>query len=363
MPSKNSVTLLNNFTNRDIGQHIPKKLGVLYMFGVRALTMQPVTSCNGNARISHSGTRAAAEQQMYRLLHHKRLFLLVWRAVSRQLPLKDSDVVNVDYSNLGPLAILGFAKQTRRGRAIPVLMRSLASNTQGQQKTHPKYQKLKDYYSNWKKVMEADQFSFVTKSLALLSYLYATQPKLVFDRGFANKTIVGFLMKRSWIFYIRMRDDYWVECEGEKTRVRDLAHGDHVIYWNGLHLRLIVTQPRKRYIQPWYIITNDRLTNIHKVTKLYYHRFEIEESFRDLKSLFLLKWSRIRTWQSLRVLLCFMSLAIIVAMALFKPNVRAETGQIVHLKKSLSIVRMWQEQLNKERLRLTTPKLQFHAVF
>lgn len=188
--------------------------------------MQPVTSCNGNARISHSGNRVAAEQQMYRLLHHKKLFLLVWRAVSKQLPLKDSDVVNVDYSNLGPLAILGFAKQTRRGRAIPVLMRSLASNTQGFQKTKPKYQKLKDYYAQWKKTVQADQFTFVIKSLLLLRYLYASQPRLVFDRGFANKTIVRFLMNCNWIFYIRMRDDYWVEHEGKRMRIRDLAQGD-----------------------------------------------------------------------------------------------------------------------------------------
>jgi hypothetical protein len=363
MPSKNSVTLLNKFTNRDIGHHIPKKLYSLYQFGVRAFTIQPVTSCNGNARISHLGSRAAAEQQMYRLLRHKKLFLLVWRAVSKQLPLKDSDVVNVDYSNLGPLAILGFAKQTRRGRAIPVLMRSLASNTQGQKKTHPKYQKLKDYYSSWKKTVEADQFSFVTKSLTLLRYLYATQPRLVFDRGFANKTIVQFLISSNWVFYTRIRDNYWVECSGLHTRVRDLAQGDYTVVWGGITLRLIITKPRKRYVQPWYILTNDTVTSMSKITKLYYHRFEIEESFRDLKSLFLLKWSRIRTWQSLRVLLCFMSLAVIVAMALFKPNQQAEAEQTIHPKKSLSIVRMWQEQLNKERLRLTTSKLQFHAGF
>jgi len=194
MPSQNSVTQCNKFVSRDIGKHIPKKLHYLFLFGVRAFMLQPVTSCNSNARVSHQGSRNAAEQQMYRLLRHSKLFLLVWKAVAIQLPLKDNDLVNVDYSNLGLLAILSFAKQTKRGRAIPVLMRSLASNTQGQKKTHPKYQKLKEYYLTWKKTVQADQYTFVIKSLILLLYLYSTQPKLVFDRGFANKTIVEFLV-------------------------------------------------------------------------------------------------------------------------------------------------------------------------
>jgi hypothetical protein len=321
--------------------------------------LQPVTSCNSNARVSHQGSRNAAEQQMYRLLRHSKLFLLVWKAVAIQLPLKDNDLVNVDYSNLGLLAILGFAKQTKRGCAIPVLMRSLASNAQGQKKTHPKYQKLKEYYLTWKKTVQADQYTFVIKSLILLRYLYSTQPKLVFDRGFANKTIVEFLVNNNWAFYIRMREDFRVSLNGDICYISGLPQGSHTIIWSGQSLRLVITKQRSRYPQPWYIITNDNITSPDKIARFYYHRFEIEESFRDLKGLFNLKGSRIRTWQSLRVVLCFMSLAVIVAMSLFKSNTVGNNMP----KKSLSIVRMWQEQINKERLRLTTRRLQIGGVF
>jgi len=358
MPSKYSITQCNKFVSRDIGEHIPKKLHGLFLFGVRSFTLQSITSCNSNARVSHQGSRNAAEQQMYRLLRHSKLFLLVWRAVAEQLPLKDNDIVNVDYSNLGPLAILGFAKQTKRGRAIPVLMRSLASNTQGQKKTHPKYQKLKDYYLTWKKTVQADQYTFVIKSLILLRYIYSTQPKLVFDRGFANKTIVKFLIKNNWVFYIRMRENFKVSLNGNLRYISGLPQGSYTIVWAGQILRLIITKTRSRYPQPWYIITNDNATLPTKIAKFYYHRFEIEESFRDLKGLFNLKGSRIRTWQSLRVVLCFMSLAIIVAMSLYK----SKTVDNNIPKKSLSIVRMWQEQINKERLRITTRKLQISGV-
>jgi len=359
MPSQNSVTQCSKFVTRDIGKHIPKKLRHLFLFGVRAFMLQPITSCNSNARVSHQGSRNAAEQQMYRLLRHGKLFLLVWRAVSKQFPLKETDLVNVDYSNLGPLAILGFAKQTKRGRAIPVLMRSLASTTQGQKKTHPKYHKLKEYYFTWKKTVQADQYTFVIKSLVLLRYLYSAQPKLVFDRGFANKTIIEFLVKNNWKFYIRMREDYKVILNGDICYINGLLQGSYTVTWLNQTIRLVITKQRGRYTQPWYIITNDSTTSADRIEKFYYHRFEIEESFRDLKSLFNLKGSRIRTWQSLRVVLCFMSLALIVAMSLFKSNTMNNTIP----KKSLSVVRMWQEQMSKERLRLTTSKLQIKGFF
>jgi Transposase DDE domain len=297
---------------------------------------------------------------MFRLLRHSKLFLLVWKAVAELLPLKESDRVNVDYSNLGPLAILGFAKQTRHGRAQPVLMRSLASNTQGQKKTHTKYLRLKAYYSDWKKLVEADQFTFVIKSLRLLRYIYDCQPSLVFDRGFANKTLFRFLCDDNWIFYIRMRDNFYVNINGTSHRVSSLSSGEYTITWGERTVRLIVTKPRKRYLHPWYIITNDHKTRATKITKFYYFRFEIEESFRDLKSIYNLKKSRVRTWQSLRVLLCFMSIALILALTdRHTEHKRQPEGHTTHPKKSLSIVREWQEMIQGEQLCLFTSKIGF----
>lgn len=360
MSSKNSITQLSVFVTKKIPMGIPKKLHSLYEFGIRSFTIQPLVSCNANARMAHLGSRAAAEQQMFRLLRHHKLFLLVWQSLAKQSPLKSTDRINVDYSNLGPLAILGFAKQTRHGRAQPVLMRSLASNTQGHQKSHPSYTKIKQYYALWKKTLQADQFTFVVKSLRLLRYLYGCQPSLVFDRGFANKTLIQFLCDNDWLFYIRMRDDFFVSIDGIRYRVSELSVGNHTIVWGERTMRLVVSKPRKRYQQPWYIITNDVNTNIDKITRYYYHRFEIEESFRDLKSIYHLKHSRVRTWQSLRVVLCFMSIALIVALR----DVRIRQGyrrSIVntHIKKSLSLIRIWQELVQHEQSLLLARRLGF----
>jgi len=350
MSPQNIVTETRSFLTDDIQNQIPNKLRGLFSFGVRAFTLQPLTSCNGNARLSHAGSKEAAQQQMYRLLRHPRLFLLVWRVVAKQIELSADNLVNVDYSNLGPLAILGFGRQNRRGRATPVLMRSLASNTQGQKKTHPKYKQLKEYYREWRKQVQADQYTFVIKSLRLLRRLYGCQPRLVFDRGFVNQGLVEFLCRSQWLFYLRMKGGYLVEYAGEKHKVNRFTTGEYQVVWAGQQLRLVVGRTRKRHPEPWYILTNDTKTPVPTVCRYYYHRFEIEESFRDIKSLLRLKGSRVRTWRSLRTILCFMSLALICALDLpgaDPPGHLAATGNHVHPKKTLSLVRIWQEAVQR----------------
>lgn len=338
------VAETRQFLTTSVQSQLPKKLRGLFRFGVKALTLQPLVSCNGNARMARGGRRAAAEQQMYRLLHHQRLFLLIWRSLAGQIVVSDRSLVNVDYSNLGPLAILGFGLQTRHGRALPILMRALASNTQGQKKTHPKYHQLKLSYSQWKKTVQADQFSFVVKSLCLLKYIYKCQPRLVFDRGFVNQDLVQFLCAQHWLFYLRMRGTYYVEYQGQLRQVERFEHGEYTVVWAGQRLRLVVGTRRRRDKEAWYILTNDTSAAATTVCKYYYHRFEIEESFRDIKSLLKLKGSQVRTWQSLRVILCFMSLALVSALRFLPGDV---TSRQAHPKKVLSLVRIWQETIQQ----------------
>lgn len=335
-----------------IGAQLPKKLQGMFRFGVKSFCLQPLVSCNSNARTSHTGSPRAALQMMYRLLRHQDLQLSVWQAIANIQPLTNSNLVNVDYSNLGPLAILGFAAQTHQGRARPVLMESLASNTQGFKQSHPKYHKVKQHYQLWKKALQVDQYSFVTLSLDKLQRLYNTQPRLVFDRGFANTSIVSFLVEHGWTFYIRARGGFNVELNGHIHQVNQLKPGDYRVIWRGYRLRLVVGVRRRNCTEPWYILTNDHNLLSSKVLKVYYYRFEIEETFRDLKSLLLLKGSRIRTWQSLQTVLCFMSLAIIVALLTVSRKL-LKLYYSSHTKKRLSIVRYWQEDLHSATRRLS----------
>jgi hypothetical protein len=348
MSSPKSVRSLRSFVS-NIEETMPTKLKGLFMFGIKSLALKPLVSCNSNARSSHLGKRAAAEQSMYRLLHSPMASLL-WQAVAKVCPLKDSDVVNVDHSNLDPLAILGFAKQTKRGRAVPVLMQALASTTQGLKKCHPRYQKLKDAYTEWKETVGIDQFSFVIKSLEYLRGLYGVQPKLVFDRGFANKSIIHFLTDCGWVYYLRIREDRWVIHDGEPKLVSEFKMGSYSVGWAGRRMRLVVGTSNRKHPSPWYILTNDKSSSIRKIITYYYHRFEIEESFRDLKSLFRLKYTSLRKWQSLSVVLGFLSLSLICADKAKDLDYSKHTG---NPRKQLSYVRQWQESISRH-LQATT---------
>ena len=84
-----------------------------------------------------------------------------------------------------------------------------------------------------------------------------------------------------------------------------------------------------------------------KIIDIYYHRFEIEESFKDLKHIQALEQAQLTKPQSLKVLLWFSILAFILAYLagwLLSP-VRAR-----HPKKCLSWFRQFFEALQRETL-------------
>lgn len=344
MSSPRSVRALRTFVST-LETALPGKLRGMFRFGVRAFVLAPIVSCNSNARTAHHGSRAAAEQAMFRLLGHPRIARLLWQRIARLSPLTDADVVDVDYSNLGPLAILGFARQTGRGRAVPVLMRALASNTQGLQKKRPKYQVLRDAYNAWKATVQADQYSYVVKSLRLLRYLYKVQPRLAFDRGFMSPVVAQFLCDNHWLFYLRAREDRYVSYRGERRRIGSFRKGSYHVDWAGRRLRLVVGSTKVKHPMPWYILTNDERTANKQVIRYYYHRFEIEESFRDVKSLFRLKYTQLKTYRSLGVILCFLSIALICALAATSKDNTVRQPKTPHSKKQLSLVRIWQESV------------------
>lgn len=74
------------------------------------------------------------------------------------------------------------------------------------------------------------------------------------------------------------------------------------------NLRMVVSE--KKGIEPWYILTNDFVCLRDKVVAKYYFRFEIEETFKDLKHVGRLKKFFIKKKSTFSVLLWFMVLSI-----------------------------------------------------
>ncbi len=145
----------------------------------------------------------------------------------------------------------------------------------------------------------------------------ATQPpRLVFDRGFGNVRLLSALFARAGSSYIRLRDGLQVTVRDTATvwRIIDLPIGDYQVCWNGLTFRLVITTTGTRHaMAPWAIATNDQAATPQQIAKRYYHRFEIEETFRDWKSGLGFRRARLTRWQSLQVLLSFASVATLLA--------------------------------------------------
>lgn len=332
---------------------LPKKLQGLAAFGMRALVLTPFVSCNTNARLVGSGNTAhAAEMRMSRLLRHVDLASLVMNVVQQALPLDNKSVLNVDFSNFGGVAVLVAALQTNKGRALPWALEALVSNTQGFHAARSEYSRHKAAYQKWKHETGGDQYDVVLRQVAQIDDRAATPPCLVFDRGFGNKRLLGALFAREGKSYVRLRDHFRLFVEAPRSHrgewhAGDLPVGDFRVRWLGLSFRLVVaTTGRSASGQaPWTIATNDHASTPGQIAKLYYHRFEIEETFRDWKSGLGLRRARLHRWQSLQVLLSFASVATLLA---WQAATTGTQTQQPHPKKQLSFFRRWHEAIQQQ---------------
>jgi Transposase DDE domain len=169
-------------------------------------------------------------------------------------------------------------------------------------------------------------------------------PKLVFDRGFGNESLITHLAAEGCVFYVRLKAGRFVEFDGQKTEIKQLKEKDAIVQLFGRRLRVVRSPKSRRAKEPWYILTNDSVSSRAKVVKIYYHRFEIEETFKDMKHIFELKRTRLQKPNSLKVILWLVSLGIAILYLVTKP-----TGHFVHFhpKKQTSWLRQAYEQLQQ----------------
>jgi IS4 transposase len=168
---------------------------------------------------------------------------------------------------------------------------------------------------------------------------------LVFDRGFGNESIVTHLAAEGATFYIRLKGGRYVEADGQRTEVKQLMSADATIWLYGLTLRVIRSPKSRRAKEPWYILTNDMSSSPNKVVTIYYHRFEIEETFKDTKHLFELKRLSFTKPNSLKVVLWLVFLGIAVLYVITKPS--KQQMKTASPKKYISWVRAAYERFQR----------------
>jgi hypothetical protein len=301
--------------------HITKKVQTLFLFGYLSLSIQRVVSLNRNARTTVANTKTA-ESKMYRLSRNERLLALFPRLMVELGLVQENDLVNVDFSDFNGRNVLMFAKQTEEGRAIPLYFEYIE---------YP--------------VDEGEQNAFIIEATKRFLGLIGIPVRLVWDRGFAIPSLVDSLANLPIIFYIRIKQGKRMELmDGRVMQARLLRRNDVAVRAYGRNLRLVISDKPDADGEPWYVITNDMRRSRRTIVAIYYHRFEIEEFFKDGKRVFLLEHLRVRKDSTFRIVLWFVMLGMWFIWFLHKFNwVKGRKRSNHRRRTSLSVITYWLE--------------------
>jgi hypothetical protein len=316
-----------NLFNREIFPYVGKRHRKLFSFGFQALSLQDFVSLNSNAR-SIVGNRSTAESKIFRLVSNKTVSEYFPYIAASLGMVKPTDTVNVDFSSFCGFEVLMFAKQTLLGRAIPLYFAPL---------TYPIL------------LSEKSQTLFIIREIQKFKTIFGFYPSFVFDRGFTLPLLVEFMIKEGITFYLRMKKDKQVEYLGETIPLRNLPwfENDCCINVYGQNLRIVISE--KKGEEPWYILTNDFTSSRDKVISRYYFRFEIEETFKDLKHVGRLKKFFIRKKLTFSILLWFLILSIWLSFLVAGMHYFITRRVQTNIHKRLSFIKQFFESISQAK--------------
>lgn len=344
MPPTQIVRDIRTITQKQLIPQVTNKWLPQFNFGLQAYTLQEFTSATGNARMVSPNPNTASSKSR-RLLKNSRLAEHLGMVFDGLGLVKPSSFVNIDHSDFNGLMALAGAVQTRKGRALPCLVEvTYANRLTARDDAPPRKKALRAAWTE-----ERKSRSLTGHTIDALQDFHdrlGFWPKLVFDRGFCNESIMTHLHAEGALFYVRLKAGRFVEYDGQKTEIRALPDKDTVVQLFGLMLRVIRSPKNRKAEEPWYVLTNDFTSSRTKIVGIYYHRFEIEETFRDEKHIFGLKRTRLNKPNSLKVILWLVSIGI----ALLYLATRGSPKTTTHPKKQCSWVRQSFEILQRAHI-------------
>jgi len=186
MSSVSILSSRNKIVKQRIISHVPKVWLHQVQFGIQALALNSLVSCNANARMT-GVARGTAESKMSRLLRNAKLPRTMAKIVANLGLVTEHNFVNVDHSDFNGLVALVFAVQTRIGRALPIFLQtSYSGKLSSRDDASKRTQKLRAAYS----ALSGNETKRTVASLKALNATLGFWPKLVFDRGFGGKAII-----------------------------------------------------------------------------------------------------------------------------------------------------------------------------
>lgn len=327
------------FVQAHLLPQIGKRHRGLFLFGFEALTIRPFITLNGNARTTVRG-RKTAESKIYRLVTQNKFLAYFPQLVVSLGLVTRKDTVNVDFSTFCGFQVLTFAKQTQLGRALPLYFATI---------TYPIES-------------EGSQTIFIQETIQRFVSLLGFTPHLVFDRGFESPYLVPFLISEKIPFTMRFKKDKHVLYQMKELPLRNLPwyEKDTMItayqeYGCTKQLRVVVSEKLSERKdsdgneEPWYLLTNDVASEKDMVISRYYFRFEIEETFKDLKHINNLeKFYRIEKMQTFQILLWFCLLSIWLSFLLKETKQYLVKRIQQKRRKMLAVTRFFVESIQLE---------------
>jgi len=333
---KQSVKLIDN----NILPNVSPKHKYLFKFGIQAFSLTPFNSLNSNARMMVKNTNTASSK-VYRLVSNQKVLDNFPKLLRTGNLVNKDSLVNVDFSTFCGFETLSFGVQTNLGRSIPIWNNCI---------TYP--------------ISEVgSQNIFVIDEFKRLGAVLGFYPGLVFDRGFWIPDMIKFFLEENTAFYLRIKAGKLLEHGNgiKSAKVLGKATKDTQIKLYGYSLRLIVSPPppikssrrfkeSRKLKERWYILTNDFKSSRAKVLDIYKHRFEIEETFKDLKHVSKLKKFFIKKKLSFKILLNFICLSFWISYWCLQ---LAQLGMgifyaLTHPKKKRSYFRIWWEEIQRQ---------------
>jgi hypothetical protein len=305
--------------------HIAKRHKKLFAFGYSSLTLTHFVSLNANARMSIPN-RSTAESKIYRLVSNPKILTYFPLLLKRLELVQKGDRVNVDFSTFCGFQVLTFAKQTSLGRAIPLSVAAI---------TYP--------IEN-----PGSQTRFIIQEVKAFRELLGFPVHLVFDRGFALPYLAHYLVINHINFTIRMKKDKHVLYQGKTLPLGKLLgnENDCTVFIYETSLRVVRSEKKKGLVEPWYLLTNDTTSTRDKIITDYYFRFEIEETFKDLKHIYELNtFFTIQKKQTFLTLLWFYLLGLWIMWKIPQTQLFLTKRVAQNKHKRLSVTRHYYEQL------------------
>jgi len=349
MPSPSIVRGIRRRIQKQLIPSVSARWSKQLDFGLRAYGLQAFQSAAGNARMTGENAHTALRKQE-RLFANQKLADRLGTVFDGLGVVQSTSYVNIDHSDMNGLTALVGAVQTKHGRAIPCMVETTYSDRLSARKDAPPRKRELRAARAEERLCRSFSGHTIDALQDFHDRLGFWPRGLVFDRGFGNESIVTHLAAEGATFYIRVKAGRYVEFDGERTKIQELKRKDATIQLYGLSLRVVRSKQDGKNDEPWYILTNDFGRSRSKVVRIYYHRFEIEETFKDMKHIFELKRTRLNKPLSLKILLWFVSIGIALLYLATKGTCGFGSGHLdknIHSKKQISWLRQAYEQLQQ----------------